>query len=62
MADALTAVYSIAVLLAAVVGVAGVVYATRETGEADLTRIGLAGAGVLLFVVALVVTMLQLGA
>lgn len=61
MADALTIVYSLAVLLAAVVGVAGVVYTTRETSEADLTRLGLTGAGILLFVVALVVTMIQLG-
>lgn len=61
MADALAIVYSIAVLLAAVLGVAGVLYATRETDETDLTRLGLTGAGVLLFVGALVVTMLQVG-
>lgn len=62
MAGALNIAYSIVILLAAAVGMLGVVYASRETGDAATTRLGLTGAGVLLFVVALVVTLLQFGA
>lgn len=62
MAGALNIAYSIAVLLAAAAGMLAVLYVTRETGESDVARLGLTGAGVLLFVVALVVTLLQFGA
>ena len=61
MAGAVNALYSIVVLVAAVAGTAGVLYATRETTDADLRRVGLTGAAILLFVVALVVVLLLPG-
>jgi hypothetical protein len=61
MAGPLTQAYSVVVLLVAVVGMLAVVSVTRETGEADSVRLGLTGAAVLLFLVALVAT-LVLGA
>ena len=58
MAETLDIIYSAVVLLAAAGGIVGTVYVTRGPEGDDTRRLGLTAAAVVLFVAALVISVL----